>query len=52
MIHPTSLVAVGDKVGEAVQVGLRVFVGKGVQVGRSVGEEVGSGIKVSVGTYL
>ena len=49
MIHPISFVAVGDKVGDGVQVGLKVFVGNGVQVGRVVGDKVGEGINVWVG---
>jgi hypothetical protein len=50
IIQPTSFVAVGDNVGDGVQLGRKVFVGKAVRVGRVVGERVDDGINVSVGT--
>lgn len=49
MIQPISFVAVGDRVGDGVQLGRSVLVGNGVRVGRVVGDKVGEGITVSVG---
>lgn len=46
------MVAVGESVGDGVQLGRKVFVGKSVRVGRVVGERVDDGINVSVGIVV